>query len=130
MEVTEMSPHGPVIPCYHPQHLPYHPNGEFMEGSAGPFLGFTEGTRERAERRFPQRKQRPTLLALPGIWAWGPKGGRGPGGRFNSRFAGETELHKVGTRRAATITAILVRDMRRDGLSSGPQGRVHTPQGY
>lgn len=61
-----------------------------MEGSTGPFLDVTERTGERAERRFPQRKRGPSLLSLPGFWAWGPKEGSGPGSRFPGHVAGES----------------------------------------
>lgn len=74
-----MSPDGRTChgPAKHPQHLPYHPHGEFMEGSTVPFLDPTEGTRGRAKRRLPQRKQGPALLTCQEFGLGIPrKGGR------------------------------------------------------
>lgn len=85
--------HGPVK---QPQHLPCHHSGELMEDSTAPFLDPTNGTRQRAERRFPQRGQGPILLILPGTCVWDGNGGKGDRSRSNCCLAGEIKQYTVG----------------------------------
>lgn len=92
------------------------------------FLDLTAGTGI-GQKGGPPRgiTGQPSLLALPGIWSWDPKEGRGREVGLTAA-SHKRELHKVDTQQVATIIVISAHLMCKDGSASGPQGCADKPK--